>query len=269
MPELPEVETVRRAIRPHLVGRRIEDAVVRQHSFRLPAPKNLRRLIVGKHVGETRRRGKYLIVELAEGGALIIHLGMSGSLFFSPSPPREKHEHIGARVGGRFLIYKDPRRFGCFVHCAGAPDLHPLLRGLGPEPLSAAFSGAALFRLLQNRKTPIKTALMNSRLIAGVGNIYASESLHLAGVAPQTLAGDIDSERARRLAAAIKKTLRKAIAAGGSTIRDFANADGAPGYFQMQWRVYGRDGERCGCGGVVQKIRQNGRATYYCPECQC
>lgn len=268
MPELPEVETVRRGVAPHIVGHIIEDAIVRERRLRLPVDEDFCKYVRGRRVIELRRRGKYLIFVL-DGGALIAHLGMSGGFYFSSSPPdRKVHEHIGMQINGQFLIYKDTRRFGCIVCCDGAPDSHALLKKLGPEPLSAAFHGTALRAGLRGRSTPLKTALMDGALVAGIGNIYAAESLHIAGIRPQTLARRLSLVRAEKLAAAIKDVLRRAIRAGGSTIRDFAHPDNAPGYFQMQWKVYGREGVPCACGGVIKKIKQNGRATYYCPRCQ-
>lgn len=268
MPELPEVETVRRGIAPHIVGRRIEKTIVRERRLRLPIQKNFCKNVDGRRVINLRRRGKYLIFIL-ENGALLAHLGMSGVLYFSSSPPRKTmHEHFGLKIGERFLIYKDPRRFGCVVFCEGEIDSHPLLKNMGPEPLSAAFDGAVLRARLRGRATPLKNALMDGKVVAGIGNIYAAESLHMAGIRPQTPARKLSAVRAEKLAAAIKNVLRRAIQSGGSTLRDFAKADGAPGYFQTQWKVYGREGARCTCGGAIKKIVQAARATYYCPRCQ-
>ncbi len=267
MPELPEVETVKRGIRPHIIGRCITAAIVREHRFRLPAPKNLNQLTRGKKILEVRRRGKYIIIDL-DKGALIIHLGMSGIVYFALSPPDKKHEHIALQIDDKFLIYKDPRRFGCFVYCTDSADTHPLLQKIGCEPLSAKFNGIVLQKLMKRRQSPIKTALLNGELVAGIGNIYASESLHLAGISPQMPAAEIDKTRAICLAKAIKTTLRRAIVAGGSTIRDFAQPGGESGYFQTQWQVYSRNGQLCKCGGVIKKIVQSGRSTYYCPKCQ-
>lgn len=271
MPELPEVETVRRGIAPHLRGRTIAKATVREGRLRRPV--GSLRQIEGKTALRARRRGKYILVDF-DDGALIVHLGMSGTLYFSEKPPQPPHEHVGlllkadARRGARFLIYRDPRRFGCFFWCAGDPDSHPLLREIGPEPLSRQFSGGILHAALVGRQSAIKPALMDSRIVAGVGNIYASESLHLAGVRPQTLAGRLSPQRADAVADAVRRTLRSAIDAGGSTIRDYARPQGDPGMFQMQWRVYGREKLSCSCGGTIKRIVQAGRATYYCPRCQ-
>ncbi|MGI9306290.1 MAG: bifunctional DNA-formamidopyrimidine glycosylase/DNA-(apurinic or apyrimidinic site) lyase [Gammaproteobacteria bacterium] len=267
MPELPEVETVRRGIAGQLRGKCIDEVIVRCRRLRLPVDKNLRARLVGKTVLRMRRRGKYLIFDL-DGGAVVAHLGMSGVFYFSKTPPQNKHEHIALQIGGQFLIYHDPRRFGCFVWHAGAPDSHPLLRNLGAEPLSAKFNGALLCDAWKGRAAPVKTALLDGRAVAGIGNIYAAESLHLARIRPQTPAGKISAARAEKLAAAIKQILQKALRAGGSTLRNFSHPDGAPGHFQMQWKVYGRAGKPCACGGAIKKITQSGRATYYCPRCQ-
>ena len=267
MPELPEVETVCRGIARHATGRIIEQVIVRERRLRLPVDNNLRRRLCGQKIVQVRRRGKYLIFDCADG-AVIAHLGMSGVFYFADSPPHQTHEHIGLKIGGRFLIYKDPRRFGCFVWSSGAPESHALLCALGPEPLSANFNGDTLRRALQNKSVAIKPALLDGRTVAGVGNIYASESLHLAGIRPQTVARKIGALRTERLAAAIKTILRRAIAAGGSTIKDFAQPDNTPGYFQTSWKVYAQAGTKCACGGTVRQIRQSGRTTYYCPRCQ-
>ena len=211
------METVRRGIAAAVVGRRIEDAIVRERRLRLPVERFFCRNVRGRRVLNLRRRGKYLIFEL-DDGALIAHLGMSGGFYFSESPPAKKaHEHIGLRIGGRFLIYRDPRRFGCIVRCDAAPDSHALLKNLGPEPLSPQFGGAVLHRSLRGRGAPIKAALMDGKIVAGIGNIYASESLHLAKVRPQTAASRVSAARAETLAAAIKIILRRALRAGGST----------------------------------------------------
>ena len=258
---------MRRGIAPQVIGGRIDSVIVRERRLRLPVSANLRARILGRRVLDVRRRGKYLIFDIG-GDAIIAHLGMSGIFYFSSSPPQQKHEHIGLKIGGQFLIYRDPRRFGCFVYGVGAGESHPLLQKLGPEPLSAKFTGKVLRSALGHRQTPIKTALLNGAIVAGIGNIYASESLHLARIRPQTAAGTLSVVRAERLAAAIKTTLKKAIAAGGSSMRDFSHPNHEAGYFQTQWRVYERGGGDCNCGGRIVRIVQGGRATYYCPRCQ-
>ena len=268
MPELPEVETVRRGIAPVLQNAIVEEVVVRERRMRLPVPKNFRQRLKGRRIITIGRRGKYLTFQLDDGGAVIAHLGMSGAFYFSETPPREKHEHVGFQINGRFLIYHDPRRFGGFALFEGEPENHPLLCEIGPEPLSAKFNGKCLFEALHKRHSPIKTAVMDGKVVAGVGNIYASESLYLAKIRPQTSAARLSVVRMSALAAAIKDVLRRAIRAGGSSMRDFYHPDNSPGYFQTKWKVYGRKGESCQCGGVIRKIVQSNRATYYCPRCQ-
>lgn len=267
VPELPEVEIVRRGIAPVIVGQTIDDVIVRERRLRLPVTPQLRQKTRGQQIREVRRRGKYLLIDL-EGSVLIIHLGMSGTLYFSPKPPTRKHEHIGWKIGDVFLIYNDPRRFGCVVWSSSAPETHPLLCLLGPEPLSPTFDGIVLRQALKNKRTSIKTALLNGHIVVGVGNIYASESLHKASIHPQTPAHRIGNVRSSRLADSIKIILHQAIDAGGSTIRNFTNVEQASGYFQVQWQVYGRGGQPCTCGGTVRQFKQNGRSTYYCPRCQ-
>ena len=268
MPELPEVETVRRGVRQRVIGQRIANTIINERRLRAPIDSRFCKQTRGRRINNLRRRGKYLIFDL-DCGAFIVHLGMSGVLYFSSSPPnRNLHEHVGFKIGDAFLVYKDPRRFGCIVFCKSDPDSHPMLNRLGPEPLSAKFNGAMLRANLRGRATPIKSALLDGKVVAGIGNIYASESLHLAKIRPQTPAKQLSAARAEKLAAAIKTVLQNAIRAGGSTIRDFTNASGAPGYFQTQWKVYAREGEKCCCGGTIQKIVQTARATYYCPRCQ-
>ena len=267
MPELPEVEIVRCGIAPAIEGGIIDDVIVRERRLRLSPSLHFRRQIRGRKILQTRRRGKWLIIDL-ERGAILAHLGMTGVLYFAPRAPAAQHEHIGLKIGDGFLIYRDPRRFGGMMWLAETADNHPCLQRLGPEPLSAAFDGEILYHALRGRQTPIKTALLDGGIVAGVGNIYASESLHGAGIRPQTAAAKIGKIRAAKLADAIKITLRKAIRAGGSTIRDFVNPEQTPGYFQAQWRVYARENLPCRCGGTIRRIIQNGRASYYCPRCQ-
>lgn len=268
MPELPEVETVRRGVRPHIVGQRIDNVIIRERRLRVPVNSDFKKRVSGQCISDLRRRGKYLMFDLERGG-LLTHLGMSGVLFFSDSPPnRTMHEHVGLQFKERFLLFKDPRRFGCMIWCAHPPDSHPLLANLGPEPLSAKFNGKVLQSKLQNKSVAIKSALMDGKTVAGVGNIYAVEALHLAGIRPQTPARRLCAERTRALSSAIKTVLRRAIRAGGSTLRDFAHPDREPGWFQTQWKVYGRKDQQCSCGARIKQIIQNNRSTYYCPNCQ-
>ena len=270
MPELPEVETTRRGLLPHVVGRRIEGVVVRNRHLRWPVPRGLERHVVGERVRDIRRRGKYLLFECGEGH-LLVHLGMSGrlSLVSEDAPPR-RHDHVDLRLDDRrALRLTDPRRFGAFLWLPDPAERHVLLRDLGMEPLESAFDGAALHRLAQGRRVAVKQFLMNSRIVTGVGNIYASEALHRAGIHPERSAGRISRARWDRLAVAIRETLENALAAGGTTLRDYASAEGRPGGFQAQCAVYGRAGLPCrACGAPIRAVRQGQRSTFYCPRCQ-
>jgi formamidopyrimidine-DNA glycosylase len=269
MPELPEVETTRRGIEPFLTGRTLTGAVVRHRGLRWPVPRGLRTTLTGERVRAVRRRGKYLIIE-CEGGSLIMHLGMSGSLRVLPAAePPGPYDHFDLCLGEKVLRLRDPRRFGAVIWWRGNAEAHPLLAGLGMEPLDDAFDGAALHRATRGRKTSIKQLLMDARIVAGVGNIYASECLFRAGIRPGTAAGRLSRERCTRLAVALRETLNDALAAGGSTLRDFVRTDGAPGYFQTRYFVYDRAGEPCRrCGTPIRRIVQGQRTTYYCPVCQ-
>jgi formamidopyrimidine-DNA glycosylase len=269
MPELPEVETTRRGLLPLVVGRRIRDVIVREPRLRWPVPRDLARRVNGEQVTDIRRRGKYLLFEVGEGH-LLVHLGMSGSLSLVPtgSPPR-RHDHVDlALEGDSTLRLTDPRRFGAMLWVK-SPENHVLLKGLGIEPFDAAFGGELLHRLAKGRRVPVKLFLMNARIMTGIGNIYANEALFAAGVHPSRAAGRVSPERWSRLAEAIRRTLERALAAGGSTLRDFVGGDGRPGYFQNEYAVYGRAGEPCpACGAPVKAARHAGRATYYCASCQ-
>lgn len=268
MPELPEVEVTRRGIAPHLVGRTIAAVTVREPRLRWPVPREVREL-AGREVRGVARRGKYLLVDCGDGH-LIVHLGMSGSLRLAPrDAPAGRHDHVDIVVPPAILRLRDPRRFGAVLWAPGAPETHPLLRHLGVEPLTAAFSGAHLHRLARGRRVPVKSFLMDARQVVGVGNIYASESLFLAGIHPRTPARRLSRERCDRLAAAVKRVLRQAIRAGGSSLRDFVGTDGQPGYFQRRAWVYDRAGKACRrCGTPIRRFVQGQRATYYCPSCQ-
>lgn len=270
MPELPEVETTRRALLPHLQGQRIADIVVRDRRLRWPVPRDLARRTVGRVVRAVDRRAKYLLLD-CDGGWIILHLGMSGSLRVLPvGTPAGKHDHVDIVMASGWLArLTDPRRFGAVLWQTGAPSRHPLLAALGPEPLEPGFDGAALHTRLRGRSAAIKTSLMDSRIVVGVGNIYASEALFRAGIHPKTASGKVSLPRCERLVGAIRETLEAAIAAGGSTLRDFVSADGSPGYFQQNYHAYGRGGEPCRvCGTAIKMLRQGQRATYYCPRCQ-
>lgn len=268
MPELPEVEVTRRGITPYITGRVISAAVARERRLRWPVPLAFESLS-GRVVRAVRRRGKYLLFE-CDGGHLIVHLGMSGSLRLLPhGTPPGKHDHVDLVFGERVLRLRDPRRFGAVLWTESPLATHPLLAHLGIEPLSRAFDGPALYALAHGHRTAIKQLLMDARRIVGVGNIYASESLFVAGIHPRTPAGRVSRERCAQLAAAIKQTLRKAIRAGGASLRDFVRSDGAPGYFQLRAWVYDRAGLPCRrCGARIRRIVQGQRATFYCPHCQ-
>lgn len=268
MPELPEVEVTRRGIAPHLVGRTLAAVTVREPRLRWPVPPEVRDL-AGREVKRVLRRGKYLLLDCGDGH-LIVHLGMSGSLRVAEAgTPAGKHDHVDFVVPPAVLRLRDPRRFGAVLWASGPVEAHPLLRHLGVEPLTRAFSGARLHRLTRNRRVPVKSFLMDARQVVGVGNIYASESLFLAGIHPRTPARRLSRERCERLAAAVKRVLRTAIRAGGSSLRDFVGSDGREGYFQRRAWVYDRAGEPCRrCGTAIRRFVQGQRATYYCPACQ-
>jgi formamidopyrimidine-DNA glycosylase len=269
VPELPEVETTRRGLLS-LVGQRVSAVVIRNPRLRWPVPADLAQTLVGQHWLALDRRAKYLLAR-CERGTLLMHLGMSGRLCLLPGDePAQKHDHIDIVFeGGQRVRLRDPRRFGAVLWLEGDPQRHPLLAGLGPEPLDPAFDGAYLYRETRTRSTPIKNVVMDSHLVVGVGNIYASESLFRAGISPRLSANKLSRARCERLAAEIKATLADALAAGGSSLRDFFGADGNPGYFQQSYFVYGRTGQPCRtCGAAIRTIRQGQRSTFYCPNCQ-
>lgn len=270
MPELPEVETTRRGLLPHVLGRRFRDVVVRNPNLRWPVPGDLGLRLKGEEVLAIRRRGKYLLFDFSKGH-LLVHLGMSGRLTVVPhGSPAKLHDHVDLELEDRkTLRFTDPRRFGAMLWVKGPAERHALLEGLGLEPLDDGFSGKALFERSRGRKVAIKQFLMNARILTGVGNIYASEALFAARIHPLREAGRISLARYERLAAAIRATLEKALAAGGSTLRDFKSADGTPGYFQAESRVYGREAKPCRvCGTKIRAVRQGQRSTFYCPKCQ-
>jgi formamidopyrimidine-DNA glycosylase len=269
MPELPEVETIRRGLAPLLVGRRILRVVLRREDLRWPIPAELAALLPGQRIEAVRRRAKYLLIDTAAGTALV-HLGMSGSLRSLPAtaPPRA-HDHADLQLDdGRALRLTDPRRFGCLLwQQPGA--LHPLLAKLGPEPLSRAFDGDLLFARSRGRAAPVKVFLMDQAVVVGVGNIYAAEALFAAGIDPRVAAGRIARARYARLARVVKRILARAIARGGTTLRDFRDADGSPGRFERELLVYGHEGERCSvCGATLRGERIGDRASVFCPRCQ-
>jgi formamidopyrimidine-DNA glycosylase len=289
MPELPEVETIRRGLAPTLVGARIAGVELRRPDLRFPFPPDFAERLQGRRIVSLERRAKYLIATLDDGAALIAHLGMSGSFrieeqgeapggFAHPRSKDPAHDHVVFNIDGASVIYNDPRRFG-FMTLAAADHLaeHPFFVGLGIEPLSNAFNAETLARLFAGKKTSLKAALLDQRLIAGLGNIYVCESLHRAGLGPDRPAGDLalrdggPGKAAERLARSIRDVLDEAIAAGGSSLRDHRQADGSLGYFQHNFRVYDRTGEPCPtpqCRGIIARKAQNGRSTFFCPKCQ-
>lgn len=273
MPELPEVEVTRRGIEKRVGGLCLERAVLRTPSLRYPTPASLAHTLAGRPLVEAKRRGKYLLLDL-DGGHLLIHLGMSGSLrFVAPDTVPEKHDHadfvFGAKDEKIALRLTDPRRFGALLWLTGDPLQHPLLAKLGIEPLTRAFTAAWLHAALRGKAVAIKPALMDSGLVVGIGNIYAAESLFDAGIDPRRAAGRVSLARLERLVPAIRKTLQAAIRAGGSTLRDFCNTEGGMGDFQTRHKVYDRAAEPCiVCGTPIKLVRQGQRSTYYCPRCQ-
>ncbi|MGH8282044.1 MAG: bifunctional DNA-formamidopyrimidine glycosylase/DNA-(apurinic or apyrimidinic site) lyase [Gammaproteobacteria bacterium] len=270
MPELPEVETTRRGIEPHLLGHVVIAMKVRDRRLRWPVPAGLIKTLPGQRIRAVTRRGKYLLLETAVG-SVILHLGMSGSLrILSSDTPPEKHDHVDIVLdNGNALRLRDPRRFGSLLWTTKDPAAYKLLRDLGPEPLDDAFDGNYLFDKSRRRNVAIKNFIMNSHIVVGVGNIYASESLFLAGIHPERAAGRISKERYAALVKAIRKVLNAAISAGGTTLRDFVREDGAPGYFRQHLRVYGREGQPCErCGHRISARVTGQRSTYYCPHCQ-
>lgn len=269
MPELPEVETTRRGIAPALVGHRIERLVLRRRDLRWPIPAVLGRALPGQVIEAVTRRAKYLLLETPPGSVLL-HLGMSGSLrLVATGAPAGSHDHWDLCLeGGRSLRGTDPRRFGCLLW-QPAGTVHPLLDGLGPEPLSATFDGDHLWRLSRGRRAAVKVFLMDQAVVVGVGNIYASEALFAAGIHPAHAAGRVSRARYARLADEVKRILAWAITRGGTTLRDFIAPDGRPGYFERELMVYGRAGEPCRvCGTPVHARVLGQRSTFFCPHCQ-
>jgi formamidopyrimidine-DNA glycosylase len=270
MPELPEVETTRRGIAPHVVGRTVTRVIVRQPQLRWPVTAALAQQTTGERIESVDRRGKYILLG-THSGTLILHLGMSGSLRIVPADSTAmKHDHVDIVLNDQHsLRFRDPRRFGALLWTRGNPRHHPLLASLGPEPLDSDFSGAWLHRQSRHRSAPIKSFVMDSRVVAGVGNIYANEALFLAGIHPKRAAGRLSEQRCRKLADSIRWVLSEAIEHGGTTLRDFVNETGSPGYFQQMLHVYGRTGKSCHqCQRGIRLIRLGQRSTFYCPGCQ-
>jgi formamidopyrimidine-DNA glycosylase len=296
MPELPEVETVRRGLEPAMEGARFSKVEINRGDLRWPLPEDFRRRLEGRTVTGIGRRAKYLLADLSSGEVLLMHLGMSGSFYvyreqaprgegksvgnyYHERPQHVAHDHVIFHMSsGAIVTFNDPRRFGSMKIVPRATlDDEPLLKGLGPEPLGNAFDAAMLARACKGKKTSLKAALSDQRVVAGLGNIYVCEALHRARLSPKRLASTIatksgaPNERAERLVEGIKAVLNAAIKAGGSSLRDHKRTNGELGMFQHHFRVYDREGEKCptpGCGGTVKRIVQNGRSTFYCPSCQ-
>ncbi len=269
MPELPEVETTRRGILPALEGHRVKAVTVHDARLRWPVPPELGELD-GQRITMVSRRGKYILLHTKAGTALI-HLGMSGSLrLVAPGTPKKRHDHVELSLDSGWLLrLHDPRRFGCFLWFTTPPTEHPLLAELGPEPLEEGFDGRHLFARSRGRSAPAKSFIMDSHIVVGVGNIYANEALFRAGIHPLRAAGRIGAERYDRLAKEIRSILSYAIERGGTTLRDFVNGQGEPGYFQLELDAYGRAGQPCRrCSSPMKEVRLSGRSTVYCPQCQ-
>lgn len=274
MPELPEVETTRRGIEPYLRGRRVSAVVLRRPDLRWPIPPEVAALLPGQRIDAVERRAKYLLLHTAAGSALL-HLGMSGVLrVLPPDALPGTHDHVDIGIAPdagerpRVLRFSDPRRFGCLLWQAPG-ELHPLLADLGPEPLTDAFDGDLLWRRSRGRSAAVKLFLMDNAVVVGVGNIYASEALFAAGIDPRRAAGNVSRARYARLAGEVKRILGHAIERGGTTLRDFLNPDGAPGYFYRELNVYGRTGEPCRtCGTPIRQVTLGQRSTFWCPRCQ-
>jgi formamidopyrimidine-DNA glycosylase len=274
MPELPEVETVRRGLALRMTGRRIVRAELRRPDLRRPFPPDLAERLDGAQVGELTRRGKYILIELDDSGLLLLHLGMSGRITAgAANVPPKPHDHVLLTLDdGTVVRFNDARRFGLLDYIArGQEGTHKLLAGLGPEPLEPGFDASYLNRALAGKMTPIKSALLDQRIVAGLGNIYVCEALYRAGISPRRLAADVVGIRAERLAGAIRAVLTEAIEAGGSSLRDYVQANGELGYFQHRWAVYGKEGKPCPdctCAEGVRRITQAGRSTFHCGKRQ-
>jgi formamidopyrimidine-DNA glycosylase len=282
VPELPEVETVRRGLAPVMEGRTILAADIRRPDLRWPLPDRMAQRLAGQRVERLRRRSKYILADLSSGETLLIHLGMSGRMLVSGAmlgefhhhhPAPAKHDHVVLDMeGGARITFNDARRFGAMdLVATEAVEGHWLLAGLGPEPLGNGFDEDYLLARLKGRNTPVKAALLDQRVVAGLGNIYVCEALHRAGISPRRKAGRIAAPRVRALVPVIRQVLAEAIEAGGSSLRDYRQADGELGYFQHTFRVYDREGAPCvtpGCGGTVARIVQSGRSSFFCPACQ-
>lgn len=274
MPELPEVETTKNGIAPHILEKTISDVIVRHPTLRWPIPKDLPALMKNSQVTQITRRAKYLLLNVVNAhcqGTLLIHLGMSGSLrMVEADSPLLKHDHVDIVFhNNRVLRYCDPRRFGCILWLDSDPEQHKLLAHLGPEPLSEAFSGEYLWTLSRNKKVAVKQFVMDQKIVVGIGNIYATEALFTAGVLPNKEAGKVSKQRYQLFATEAKRILQRSITQGGTTLRDFVGGDGKPGYFAQQLLVYGRKGQACPtCGTILKEIKLSNRSSVYCPVCQ-
>jgi len=275
MPELPEVETVRRGLIPVMEGKQIIRAQVRRPDLRWPFPDGMEGRLTGKRVERLRRRSKYILADLDSGETLLIHLGMSGRMLISKRdhPDIQKHDHVVFHMqDDARVVFNDTRRFGVMdLVATEQAEAHRLLAGLGPEPLGNSFDEAYLLARLKGRNTPIKTALLDQKTVSGLGNIYVCEVLLRTGISPTRKAGQLSSVRVRSLVPAIRDVLNEAIESGGSSLKDYRQADGELGYFQHSFRAYGREGKPCvtaGCNGKIRRIVQAGRSTFYCAQCQ-
>lgn len=270
LPELPEVETTRRGVCSHIINKQVTEVIIRQNKLRWEVSSSLPKNLIGNVIHDVGRRGKYLLFE-STTGTMLIHLGMSGSLrIIKTMEPPGKHDHVDLVFeNGSALRYTDPRRFGCILWQKKEKGIHPLLQNLGPEPLSENFHYLYLYKKSRGRAGLIKTFIMDSKVVVGVGNIYANEALFLAGISPKRAAGNISKARYENLVLSIRKVLERAIKAGGTTLRDFTNSSGEPGYFKQSLNVYGRGGGECRiCKASLKEIRVSQRSTVYCPSCQ-
>jgi len=270
MPELPEVETTLRGIEPHILGKKITDVIIRNRSLRWPIPAALKTNLVQQILKQINRRGKYLLL-VTDNGTAILHLGMSGSLRINDiNTTAEKHDHVDIVFeNNKILRFRDPRRFGCLLWTNKPAEQHKLISVMGPEPLSDSFNAEYLFEKSRGKKSTVKSFIMDSKVVTGVGNIYASEALFSAGILPTRQAGRISKARYQRLAQSIKDVLKKAISQGGTTLKDFTREDGQPGYFKQSLKVYDRAGQDCiNCGNTIKQKTLNQRSTYYCSHCQ-
>lgn len=271
MPELPEVETIRRGIEPHVIGRRVSGVVVRERRLRWPVPADIESRLLGRRIEAATRRAKYLVLHLDNGDRLLIHMGMSGRLWvLDAQEPLVKHDHLDIVLdSGRLLRFHDPRRFGAVLPWPAREAGHALLRDLGPEPFDSMFDGAYLYALSRGRRGAVKNFVMDGHVVVGAGNIYAAEALFRARVRPSRAAGRVTRAEYAELAARIREVLTEAIEQGGTTLRDFAGANGEAGYFQQDLYVYGREGDPCRtCATTIRRKVIGQRSSFFCPRCQ-